>query len=246
MAPPIVKMRDIHKWFGHIHALQGVDLSIASGESLGLVGENGAGKSTLIKTLSGVYQPDKGEIFIMGKKTWFNSPMDARNSGIETVYQEQALVDSLTVARNVFLGKELTKRIGPIKFLDIEKMKEESKRILKHLGLHISSMDQTTEYCSGGEKQGIAISRAVLFRSDLVILDEPTRALGVSEVAQILDFVKGLKKRKIAIIFITHNLYHVYPVADRFIVLSRGRKVADVKKEKTSIKKLNNIMIEKR
>jgi len=246
MVPPIVKMENIHKWFGKVHALRGVDFNVNQSEIVGLVGDNGAGKSTLIKILTGVFPPSEGTIFLRGKKVKFSSPKEARNNRIETVYQEQALVDDLSVARNLFMGKELQKSIGFIKILDLEKMKKESEKMLEQLGLHVSSMDQETKFCSGGEKQGIAIARAISFKADLVILDEPTIALGARGVQQVLNHVKVLKKRGIACIFITHNLYHVFPVADRFVIFSQGQKIGDILKKDTSVNKLTKFMIRRR
>ncbi len=243
MTSALVEMKNIHKWFGKVHALMGVDLSVNPSEIVGLVGDNGAGKSTLIKILTGVLSKNEGEIYFNGKKIKFSSPREARDNGIETIYQEQALADDLSVTRNLFMGKELQKSIGPIKLLNHKKMKKESENILSGLGLSISSMDQETRFCSGGERQGIA--RAMYFKAKLVILDEPTRALGVAGVRRVLELVKELKSRGIASIFITHNLHHVYPVADRFVILVRGKKVGDCLKKDTSINKLINLMIKR-
>jgi simple sugar transport system ATP-binding protein len=245
MVSALVEMKNIHKWFGSVHALKGVDFSVTPSEIVGLVGDNGAGKSTLIKILTGVLQQDEGEIYFNGKKVKFSSPREARDNGIETIYQEQALADDLSVTRNMFMGKELQKSIGPIKLLDHKNMKKESGRILGELGLKIASMDQEARFCSGGERQGIAIARAMYFKAKLVILDEPTRALGVVGVRRVLGLVKELKSRGIASIFISHNLYHVYPVADRFVVLVRGKKVGDSLKKDTSIGKLTKLMLKR-
>lgn len=242
MSKPLVKMENIHKWFGTVHALRGVDFYVGHSEIVGLIGDNGAGKSTLIKILVGLYPPDKGSVFFNGKKTKFSSPRDARNSGIETIYQEQALADDLSVSRNIFMGKELLKSIGPIKLLDHKKMEEESRKILKNLHLRISSMGQETMYCSGGEKQGIAIARAIYFQAKLVILDEPTTALGVKGVQRVLELVKELKSRKISCIFITHDLPRVYSISDRLVVLVRGKVAKDVKKGDTSVNELVKLM----
>ncbi len=245
MTSALVEMKNIHKRFGKVHALIGVDFSVNPSEIVGLVGDNGAGKSTLIKILTGVLSLDEGEIHFNGKKIKFSSPREARDNGIETIYQEQALADDLSVTRNLFMGKELQKSIGPIKLLDHKNMKKESENILSGLGLSISSMDQETRFCSGGERQGIAIARAMYFKAKLVILDEPTRALGVAGVRRVLELVKELKSRGIASIFITHNLHHVYPVADRFVILVRGKKVGDSLKKDTSVDKLTELMIKR-
>ncbi|MCD6247990.1 MAG: sugar ABC transporter ATP-binding protein [Hadesarchaea archaeon] len=243
MVSALVEMKNIHKWFGSVHALKGVDFYVNPSEIVGLVGDNGAGKSTLIKILTGVIPADKGEIYFNGKKISFSSPREARDNGIETIYQEQALADDLSVTRNMFLGKEIQKSIGPIKLLDHKKMKKESERILSELGLKIPSMDQEVRFCSGGEREGIAIARAMYFKAKLVILDEPTRALGVAAVRRVLSLVKELKSRGIASVFISHNLHHVYSIADRIVVLVRGEKVEDIPKKETSIRELTKLII---
>jgi len=245
MGSVLVEMKNIHKWFRKVHALRGVDFNVNQSEVVGLIGDNGAGKSTLIKILAGVFPPDEGEIFFMGKRVKFSSPNDARNYGIETIYQEQALADDLSIARNIFMNREPQKSIGPIKLLDYKKMKKESSKALSQLGMRISSMDQEARFCSGGERQGIAIARAMYFKAQLVILDEPTRALGVAGVQRVLDFVKELKNIGIAVIFITHNLYHVFPIADRFVVFVRGKKVEDIPKRDTSISKLAEVIVKR-
>jgi simple sugar transport system ATP-binding protein len=245
MVTALVEMKNIHKWFGKVHALKGVDFSVNPSEVVALVGDNGAGKSTLIKILTGVLSQDKGEIYFNGKKVKFSSPREARDNGIETIYQEQALADDLSVARNMFMGKELQRSAGPLKLLDLKNMKKESEKILSELGLSISSMDQEARFCSGGERQGIAIARAMYFKAKLVIMDEPTRALGVTAVQRVLELVKELKRRGISVIFISHNLYHAYAVADRFVVLVRGEKVGDCPKKDTSIEKLTELLIKK-
>ena len=236
----IVEMRNIHKWYGKVHAVDGADLIISEGEIVGLLGDNGAGKSTLIKILSGYHRPDEGEIFIEGKKTRINSPSVARALGIETVYQEQALVDKMSVARNFHMGREPVKWGG---FLDKAKMNE-CMIPLRALGLSIKSPDLLVKTLSGGEKQGTAIGRAFYFKAKLVILDEPTRALSVREVRTILDFVKGLKDANIAVIFISHTLHYVHSLADKFVILKRGKVVRDFKKGETSVEELTEVLMD--
>ncbi|HDD39660.1 MAG TPA: sugar ABC transporter ATP-binding protein [Nitrososphaeria archaeon] len=235
----LVRMVNIHKWFGKVYALKGVDFTVNKAEVVGLVGDNGAGKSTLIKILSGVYKPDRGEIYFEGRRVSFASPADARRLGIETVYQDQALAPDLSILRNIFMGRELTTSFG---FLDLRKMMIESRKALETLGLHVRSPTETVGILSGGERQGVAIARALYFKAKLVILDEPTAALSIKETQKVLDFVKRLKEEGISVIFITHNLYHVYEVADRFVVLFRGTKVADVPKSQTSIDMLSELI----
>jgi len=237
---PFIKMINIHKWFGKYHVLKGVDFTIGYNEVIGLLGDNGAGKSTLIKILSGVYRADEGEIYVEGKKVSINSPEDARRLGIETVYQDQALVPEMNIIRNIFMGREPTK----LKlFLNIKKMEEESTKILREIGLYTISPNVSVKFLSGGEKQGVAIARAMYFRTKLLILDEPTTALSIKESQRVLEFVKTLKSQGVSVVFITHNLYHVYPVADRFVILSHGRKVGDIRKEETSVDELTSLII---
>jgi len=236
----IVEMRNIHKWYGKVHAVDGANMIINEGESVGLLGDNGAGKSTLIKILSGYHRPDEGEIFIEGKKTIIKSTSDARALGIETVYQEQALVDLMSVARNFHMGREPVKWGG---FLNKAKMNE-CMIPLRALGLSIKSPDFLVSSLSGGEKQGTAIGRALYFKAKLVILDEPTRALSVREVQTVLDFVKGLKEANIAVIFISHTLHHVHSIVDRFVILKRGKVVRNFKKGETSVDKLTEVLMD--
>ncbi len=236
----LVKMRNIHKWYGKVHAVDGANLTINKGETVGLLGDNGAGKSTLIKILSGYHRPDKGEIFIEGEKMRINSPSDANALGIETVYQEQALVDSMSVARNFHMGREPVKWAG---FLDKRKMNE-CMIPLRAMGLSIKSPDLLVRSLSGGEKQGTAIGRALYFKAKLVILDEPTRALSVKEVRTVLDFVKGLKEVNIAAIFISHTLHHAYFVADRFVIMKNGKMIKNVKRDKTSVEELTEVLMD--
>lgn len=240
LPPALAEMRNIHKWYKKVHAVNGASLTINKGEIVGLLGDNGAGKSTLIKVLSGYHRPDKGEIFIEGKKVRINSPADAAALGIETVYQEQALVDSMSVARNFYMGREPVKWGG---FLDKQKMNE-CMIPLRALGLSIKSPNLLVRNLSGGEKQGTAIGRAMYFKAKLVILDEPTRALAVKEVRTILDFVKGLKKVNIAAIFITHTLHHAYSVADRFLIIKKGEIMESIKKDETSVEELSEALMD--
>lgn len=236
----LVKMVNIHKWFGRVHAVRGVDFAVKPAEIVGLVGDNGAGKSTLIKVLSGFHQPDRGDVYFEGKKVRITSSRDARRLGIETVYQEQALAPHMSISRNIFMGREPATSLG---FLDKNTMDGESMEALRGIGLHLRSPDDLIGMLSGGERQGVAIARAVHFKAKLVILDEPTIALSIREARQVLEFIKQLKNEGIAAIFITHNLYHVFPVAERFVVLSQGKKVGDVRKKDTSIDELSELIV---
>jgi len=239
---PLVKLVNIHKWFGRVSALEGVDLSADYNEIVGLVGDNGAGKSTLIKILSGVYSPDKGEIRWEGKKINFSSPKDAIKLGIETIHQEAALVDKMNIMRNIFIGREPVIRFGPVGWLNMKKMASESMRALEGVALYLRSPQALVEELSGGQRQGVAIARAMYFKTKLLVLDEPTNNLSVKESKRILRSVTELKEQGISSIFITHNLYHVYPIADRIVVLSHGKKVGEFKKEETSIDDLTELI----
>jgi simple sugar transport system ATP-binding protein len=240
---PVVEMKNITKSFGAVKALQNVDFTVNPAEVVGLVGDNGAGKSTLIKVLMGVYPPDSGEILVEDRKVRFSSPREARAMGIEAVYQDLALVEQMVICRNFFLGKELTKRVGPFRFLDLRKMDQISKQVLGELGIVLRSTEEEVSVLSGGERQSISIGRGMHFGAKLLILDEPTSALSIKEAEQVLAFIRAIKERGLSAIFITHNLYHVFPVADRFTVLFRGTKVGDFRKEAASIEQLARAII---
>jgi simple sugar transport system ATP-binding protein len=241
---PIVKMEGISKNFGAVKALEGVTITLQRGEVLGIVGDNGAGKSTLIKILSGVYQPDKGEIYFDGNKVTFNSPIDARRMGIETIYQDLALVDDLNIYHNIFLAKERFLNATPVvRFLDNKKMKTSAEGFLKDLDVDIPEIDAKARVLSGGQRQAIAIARSVYFSAKLLIMDEPTAALGVVETKRVLDLIENLKKRRdVGIIIIAHNLAHVLLVADRILVLSRGHVIAERHAKETSIDDVTEII----
>ncbi len=237
---PLLEVIDIHKWYGKIHAVDGVSFKINKGEIIGLIGDNGAGKSTLVKVLSGYHRQDKGEIFMEGEKVQLNSPADARALGIETVYQDRALVESMGLARNFYMGRE------PVKFAGFLNKGEMTKctKVLEKIGLSIKSPDYLVRNLSGGQKQGVAIGRALYFKAKIVLLDEPTTALSVREVQRVLNLVEGFKEQNVSVIFITHNLHHVYSIADRFIVLENGRKIKDVDKKSTSVEQLTRAIME--
>lgn len=237
---PLVRMVDIHKWFGKVNALRNINFHVDHAEIVGLVGDNGAGKSTLIKILSGFHRADRGEIFYEGEKANINNPKDAKRLGIETVYQEQALAPHVSIARNVFMGREATKGLG---FMDRKKMEKESMGAMTKLGLRIKDPEAVVEALSGGQRQGVAIARVLYFEAKLVILDEPIIALSVKESQQVLGFTQQLKAQGISVIFITHNIFHVFQVADRFFILSHGEALTDVKKEDTNIDHLIELIV---
>ena len=228
---PLLQLINIVKRFGAVVALKGVSLTVNRGEVVGLVGDNGAGKSTLAKIIVGYHQPDSGKIIFEGREVRFRSPADARRMGIEIVYQDMALVPYMSVYRNLFLNREIVKKFGPFTFLDKKKMKELTRQLLADIGIKHRDPDVEVGKLSGGERQSIAIARAVHFGAKLVILDEPTSALSIRESERVLEYVKQLKSKGISVIMISHNIYHVYSVADRIVVLDRGVKILDVPRD---------------
>jgi ABC-type sugar transport system ATPase subunit len=226
--PPVVELLDIKKHFGAVQALRGVDLTLHHNEVLGLVGDNAAGKSTLMKVLSGAYIPDGGQILIEGKKTSFANPMDARRQGIEMVYQDYALANNLDLSANVFMGREVVRiKLGPLGVLDYTYMEQETQLLLQRLKIDISSVRQKVERLSGGQRQAVAIARATAFDAKVIIMDEPTAALSVAAIEQVIELVHELKAQGSSIIIISHRLEDIYRVSDRMIVLRHGRKVSD-------------------
>jgi simple sugar transport system ATP-binding protein len=218
----LLEMYDISKGFGEVMAVHDVNFVASRGEVVGLLGDNGAGKSTLIKMITGYHQPDTGKIFFNGQKIDHLSVAKARDLGIEAVYQERALADLQTLWRNIFMGRELTNRFG---FMDVKKMREETNRLMVgSMGFTSSAVTPSSvvRTFSGGEKQGVAIVRALHFDAELIILDEPTMGLSLSETQKLLAFVRGIKEANKSCVFIDHNVFHVYSVADRVVVLDRG------------------------
>jgi simple sugar transport system ATP-binding protein len=218
-----LELKKVSKSFGEVKSLQEIDFRVGSNEIVGLLGDNGAGKSTLIKIITGYHQPDSGEIYLDGKKVENLTVARARELGIETVYQERALADQQTLWRNIFMGRELQ---NPWGFLDVQKMREETSRLMtESMGFTSTAVspDSVIKSFSGGEKQGVAIVRALYFQADLVILDEPTMGLSLGETRKLLEFVRGIKRAGKAGVFIDHNVFHVYSVVDRVVVLDRGR-----------------------
>jgi simple sugar transport system ATP-binding protein len=240
----LVKMVSISKSFGEVEVLRNINFQVSDNEIVGLVGDNGAGKSTLIKLITGVHQPDEGEIYFKGRRITLHSVGKSRKLGIETVYQERALGEQQTLWRNIFMGRELTGRFG---FLKIEAQKAEAELILRQqMGFTSKAVttDSVVSTLSGGEKQGIAIGRALYFNAELIILDEPTMGLSLSETRKVLDFVLDIKRRGKSAIFISHNIYYVYPVADRFVILDRGQVAGEFLKKDISQEELVDRMVE--
>lgn len=226
---PLLAVRDIAKSYGGLRAIDGVSLEIGRGEIVALVGDNGAGKSTLIKMICGAIRPDGGEILIDGEPVEFRNPRDANEAGIETVHQSLGLVDTLTVPENVFLGREKTVRVfGLFEQLDTRKMRDETRSLLERFGISVPTLNEPVFRLSGGQRQTIAISRLLLSEPSLLIMDEPMAALGVDEGRRVLDLVVTLRDQGIAVLMISHNLEHVFQIADRIAVLKNGRLVGVV------------------
>ncbi len=226
-APLVIEARAIAKRFGHVTALRGVDLTLEPGEVLGVVGDNGAGKSTLMKVLSGLHQPSSGELLINGEAVRFGSPRDARQRGIEMVYQDLALAGNLRIDENILLGRERTRAIGPLRLVDHAANVALAKQHLDKLRIHVKSVSQRVEDLSGGQRQAVAIARATAFDAKVVIMDEPTAALAVREVRRVLDLIKDLKTHGIGVILISHRLDDIFYVCDRVMALFRGANFAE-------------------
>ncbi len=231
--PPILEVRSIAKRFGGVQALKDVSMRLDAGEVVALAGDNGAGKSTLIKTISGVYQPDEGEIRFAGEPVSFATPEHARGHGIETIYQDLALADNLTIGDNIFLGREpMRKLFGILPALDRKAMAAAARETMARLDFHVTRLDAPVGRFSGGQRQAVAIGRAIYWKARVLIMDEPTAALGVPEQRKVVSLIKTLKAQGQGIIFISHNLQDIFAVADRIVVLRRGqlageRRIAD-------------------
>ncbi len=237
----LLSLRQISKHFGAIHALDEVDLDVEPGEVLGLMGDNGAGKSTLVKLIAGNFPPTSGDIVLEDRKVHFHRPVDAREHGIEVVYQDLALCDNLTAAANVFLGRELRKRIGPLKILDYKRMYERAGELFKELKSETRPRDLVKQM-SGGQRQAVAIARTRLSESKLVLMDEPTAAISVRQVAEVLDLIRRLRDQAIAVILISHRMPDVFAVCDRVTVMRRGRKVADKAVDESSPEEVTGLI----
>ncbi|MBS3736117.1 MAG: ATP-binding cassette domain-containing protein [Candidatus Bipolaricaulota bacterium] len=242
--PPLVRMEGITKRFGGLTALNDVALDVDYSEVVGLVGDNGAGKSTLINILAGALDQTQGDIYYKGRKVEIKAPEDAKELGIETVYQDLALADNIDVAGNLFLGRELSKyTLGPLNFLAKRKMSDKAQEILDVLNINFDSMNAKVKNLSGGQRQAIAVARSIYSDPDLVILDEPTAALAVEESERVLELITDLKDQGIAVIFISHTLQEVFKVADRIVILNQGNKVGDLQPNETDMDKVVKLMI---
>jgi simple sugar transport system ATP-binding protein len=227
---PLLEVRNVTKYFGNVVALKDVSVSVGAGEVTCVLGDNGAGKSTFIKILSGVHQHDEGELLVDGEATRFTNPREAKARGIATVFQDLATVPLMSIWRNFFLGSEPTKGVGPLKRIDVHFAQETMVSELRKMGIDVRDPDQPVGTLSGGERQAVAIARAVYFGAKVLILDEPTSALGVKQSGVVLRYVAQARDRGLGVIFITHNPHHAYPVGDRFVILNRGRLLGDWRK----------------
>ena len=240
---PLLQLKSVQKSFGHVQVLRDIDLEIGYGEIVALIGDNGAGKSTLIKLITGVYAPSAGEIYFKGELVKRRDVRASRALGIECVYQERALAEQQELWRNVFAGHERTTFLG---FLDLKGQKQEAEKLMRsRMGLtsRAITVDSEVGGLSGGERQGVAIARALYFDADLIILDEPTMGLSITETERVLNFVRSIREQGKSAIFIDHNIFHVYDVADRFIILDRGRIAERFQKSEVTREKLVETMV---
>jgi fructose transport system ATP-binding protein len=234
----IMQAKGLVKRYGQVSALEGADFELRAGEILAVIGDNGAGKSSLIKALSGAIVPDEGEIFLDGKPVHFKSPIDARRAGIETVYQDLAVAPAMSIAENLFLGREVRRpgwRGRWLRMLDKKRMLEESTNYMRDLKIGIRSMNQAVETLSGGQRQGVAVARSAAFARHVVIMDEPTAALGVKEGNMVLELIRRVRDRGLPVVLISHNMPHVFEIADRIHVARLGRRAAVLNPKKISM-----------
>ena len=241
----VLEARGITKRYGHVTALDHANLDLKAGEVLAVVGDNGAGKSTLIKVLCGAVVPDEGEVLLDGKPVHFRSPLEARKRGIETVYQDLAVAPALDIATNLFLGRELRHK-GPMgtwfRLLDKNRMRREAQHEMDELKFHLPAIDSAVEKLSGGQRQGVAVARAAIFARRLVIMDEPTAALGVRESGQVLNLIRTIRDRGLPVILISHDMPHVFEVADRIQIMRLGRRAAVTTPQKNTMSEVVAIM----
>jgi simple sugar transport system ATP-binding protein len=239
----LMAVRNLHKWYSGVHALKGVSLDFKRGEVVGLLGDNGAGKSTLIKILSGVHRPDEGEILFQGRPVRIPTPKAAMQLGIETIHQNNSLVPNLSIARNLFIGREpLLFSLFGIGPMDHARMRTDAVKAIADVDLHLRSAEALLGELSGGQRQGVAIARAMHFKSKLLILDEPTNHLSVKETDKVIGFVRGLSAQGITGVFISHNLQHVFHSCDRIVAMARGEVVLDRPVAQTSIEEVTEML----
>ncbi|MGI8695977.1 MAG: ATP-binding cassette domain-containing protein [Mycobacteriales bacterium] len=241
-AAPLLEVREVSKRFGNVISLADVSTTVRAGQVTCVLGDNGAGKSTFIKVLSGVHQPDSGELLMDGETVHFASPRDARGHGVATVFQDLAMVPLMAVWRNFFLGSEPTKGWGPLRRFDTAEVKRITRDELLRMGIDVRDPEQPVGTLSGGERQSVSIARAVHFGARLLILDEPTSALGVKQAGVVLKDIVAAAERGVGVVFITHNPHHAFPVGDRFLLLKRGRSIGDFAKGEVSRDELVQMM----
>jgi simple sugar transport system ATP-binding protein len=241
---PILQIKELYKRFGGLVAVDHVSLDIYPGEVIGLLGDNGAGKSTLIKMISGVYKPDGGQILLNGEVVAFSTPLEARRRGIETIYQDLALCENLDASANIFLGREIMRhQLGIFRVLDRPYMFRESRQVLEQLDIRIPDLRNPIRQLSGGQRQAVSIARAVYWNAHLMIMDEPTAALGVPEQLKVLELIRTLRKQGVPVILISHNMQDVFAVADRAIVMRRGSKAGERKISETNENEVVSLMV---
>ena len=239
---PLIEVEGISKYFGQVIALKDISMSVSAGEVLCLLGDNGAGKSTLIKTLSGVHRHDEGRMLVEGEEVKFSSPREALDRGIATVFQDLAMIPLMGISRNFFLGREPTKGFGPFKRYDAAHADRITREEMQGMGIDIRDPSQPVGTLSGGERQSVAIARAVHFGAKVLILDEPTSALGVKQAAVVLRYIARTREQGIGVIFITHNVHHAFPVADRFTILRRGQSYGNFAKNEVTREEVASMM----
>ena len=242
MTSPLLESRAISKYYGNVVALKDISAELHAGEVLCILGDNGAGKSSLIKILSGVHQPDEGELLVDGEAVHFGSPREARDFGIATVYQDLAMIPLMSVWRNFFLGSEPCRGPGPARLLKVDEAKRTAIQELSRMGIELRDPDQPVGTLSGGERQSVAIARAVYFGARVLILDEPTSALGVKQSGMVLRYIIEARNRGLGVVFVTHNPHHAYPVGDRFLMLNRGRSDGVYLKQEITQQRLTQLM----
>jgi simple sugar transport system ATP-binding protein len=244
VSEPLLEVRNLSKNFGAVQALKDLSMSVGAGEVVALAGDNGAGKTTLIKAISGVYKPSGGEILLRGEPVSFSSPQEAREKGIETIYQDLALADNLSIGANIFLGREPMRRaFGFLPVLDRRKMAEAAKQTMALLDFHVNRMEAPVSNFSGGQRQAVAIGRAVYWNAQILIMDEPTAALGVPEQRKVISLIHQLKAQGRGVIFISHNLQDIFAVSDRIVVLRRGVQAGERKISETTHDEVVKLMV---
>lgn len=239
---PIVEVKDLVKHFGSVIALNGVSMKVYANEVLCLLGDNGAGKSTLINTLAGVHKPSSGDFLVEGQQRLFSGPRAALDAGIATVYQDLAMIPLMSVTRNFFMGREPVKGVGPFKTMDMAHADSVTRNEMQKIGIDVRDPQQAVGTLSGGERQCVAIARAVYFGAKVLILDEPTSALGVAQTSMVLRYINQVRDKGLGVIFITHNVRHAYAVGNRFTVLNRGKTLGTYSKNEIGIDELQNLM----